>query len=101
MVITYYLILFLTLILAKMANLPPVYGLYTSFIGVITYPLFGTSKDISIGNQEQNKKRKKLTFHKTGTSAIMSLFLGQLMTKFTTTPQYLSGQWTLSDVATL
>ncbi|KAG1140572.1 hypothetical protein G6F37_012039 [Rhizopus arrhizus] len=69
---------------AKMANLPPVYGLYTSFIGVITYPLFGTSKDISIG-----------------TSAIMSLFLGQLMTKFTATPQYLSGEWTLSDVATL
>jgi MFS superfamily sulfate permease-like transporter len=32
-----------------MAGLPAVFGLYTSFVGVILYPLFGTSKDISIG----------------------------------------------------
>lgn len=35
--------------IAKIANLPPVFGLYTSFIGVILYPLFGTSKDVSLG----------------------------------------------------
>ncbi|CEJ02155.1 hypothetical protein RMCBS344292_16170 [Rhizopus microsporus] len=68
---------------AKIANLPPVYGLYTSFIGVISYPLFGTSKDISIGK-----------------SAIMSLLVGQIITKFVTTSQYLSGEWTMTDAVT-
>lgn len=43
--------------LAKIANLPPVYGLYTSFIGVISYPLFGTSKDISIGKFLEKVKK--------------------------------------------
>lgn len=37
------------------------YGLYTSFIGVVVYPLFGTSKDISIGNLEKKKLEKKKT----------------------------------------
>lgn len=36
--------------LAKIGNLPPLFGLYTSFFGVLIYSLFGTSKDISIGN---------------------------------------------------
>ncbi|KAI8875911.1 sulfate permease [Backusella circina FSU 941] len=67
---------------AKIANLPPIFGLYTSFIGVITYPLLGTSKDISIA-----------------TSAIMSLLVGQVVQKFTSTSQYISGEWTLSDIA--
>lgn len=34
---------------AKLANLPPEYGLYSSFIGVLTYALFATAKDVSIG----------------------------------------------------
>ncbi|KAI8138227.1 sulfate transporter family-domain-containing protein [Fennellomyces sp. T-0311] len=34
---------------AKIANLDPQYGLYTSFVGSCLYCLFGTSKDISIG----------------------------------------------------
>lgn len=34
---------------ALLANLPPQFGLYTSFMGPITYWIFGTSKDISIG----------------------------------------------------
>ncbi|ORX50911.1 hypothetical protein DM01DRAFT_1384645 [Hesseltinella vesiculosa] len=34
---------------AKLANLDPQFGLYSSFAGVILYCLFGTSKDISIG----------------------------------------------------
>ncbi|EPB89551.1 hypothetical protein HMPREF1544_03635 [Mucor circinelloides 1006PhL] len=34
---------------AKIANLDPQYGLYTSFVGVTLYCFFGTSKDISIG----------------------------------------------------
>ncbi|KAG2215432.1 hypothetical protein INT46_001395 [Mucor plumbeus] len=34
---------------AKIANLGPQYGLYTSFVGVTLYCFFGTSKDISIG----------------------------------------------------
>ena len=34
---------------ATLAKLEPQYGLYSSFIGVMIYWLFGTSKDISIG----------------------------------------------------
>lgn len=34
---------------ALLANLEPQYGLYSSFMGVIIYWIFGTSKDISIG----------------------------------------------------
>ncbi|CAO3598811.1 unnamed protein product [Absidia cylindrospora] len=34
---------------AKIAGLEPQYGLYTSFVGVSVYFIFGTSKDISIG----------------------------------------------------
>ncbi|KAG2193828.1 hypothetical protein INT47_004695 [Mucor saturninus] len=67
---------------AKIANLPPVFGLYTSFVGVIIYPLFGTSKDVSIG-----------------VSAITSLMVGQVMGRFTSSPQFLSGEWTMADAA--
>lgn len=34
---------------ALLAKLPPEYGLYSSFVGVMLYWIFGTSKDISIG----------------------------------------------------
>lgn len=34
---------------ATLATLPPEYGLYSSFIGMICYTFFGTSKDISVG----------------------------------------------------
>ncbi|OAA82551.1 sulfate permease II [Akanthomyces lecanii RCEF 1005] len=34
---------------AMLANLEPQFGLYSSFMGVIIYWIFGTSKDISIG----------------------------------------------------
>ncbi|KAI9300072.1 sulfate transporter N-terminal domain with GLY motif-domain-containing protein [Cunninghamella echinulata] len=34
---------------SKIANLDPQYGLYSSFVGVILYVIFGTSKDISLG----------------------------------------------------
>ncbi|EIW70806.1 solute carrier family 26 (sodium-independent sulfate anion transporter), member 11 [Tremella mesenterica] len=34
---------------AKLANLPSEYGLYSSFIGVLCYAFFATSKDVSIG----------------------------------------------------
>ncbi|CAG8445826.1 13836_t:CDS:2 [Dentiscutata heterogama] len=34
---------------AKVATLPVQYGLYTSFVGVIVYCLFATSKDMTIG----------------------------------------------------
>ncbi|WRT66193.1 uncharacterized protein IL334_003146 [Kwoniella shivajii] len=34
---------------AKIALLSPEYGLYSSFIGVLTYAFFATSKDVSIG----------------------------------------------------
>ncbi|KAJ3073165.1 hypothetical protein HDU98_002137 [Podochytrium sp. JEL0797] len=33
----------------KLANLPAEYGLYSSFIGVLVYALFATSKDVSVG----------------------------------------------------
>lgn len=34
---------------ATLATLPPEYGLYSSFMGMICYTFFGTSKDISVG----------------------------------------------------
>ncbi|KAJ3133814.1 hypothetical protein HK100_004067, partial [Physocladia obscura] len=34
---------------SKLANLPAQFGLYTSFIGVLLYALFATSKDVTIG----------------------------------------------------
>ena len=34
---------------AKLAKMPIEYGLYTSFMGVLVYWLFATSKDITIG----------------------------------------------------
>ncbi|CAG8575183.1 2023_t:CDS:2 [Paraglomus brasilianum] len=45
---------------AKVAGLPPEYGLYSSFVGVSIYLFFATSKDITIGP-----------------TAVMSLVLGQ------------------------
>lgn len=33
----------------KLAGLPAQFGLYSAFIGVLTYPFFATSKDVSIG----------------------------------------------------
>ena len=34
---------------AELAELPPEYGLYSSFMGVLIYWFFATSKDITIG----------------------------------------------------
>lgn len=34
---------------AKLANLDPQFGLYSSFMGVLIYWFFATSKDITIG----------------------------------------------------
>ncbi|TRY69381.1 hypothetical protein TCAL_07206 [Tigriopus californicus] len=34
---------------ANVANLPPQYGLYSSFVGCFVYCIFGSSKDITIG----------------------------------------------------
>ena len=34
---------------AKLAQLPPQFGLYSSFMGVLIYWFFATSKDITIG----------------------------------------------------
>jgi sodium-independent sulfate anion transporter 11 len=34
---------------AKLANLPVEFGLYSSFMGVLIYWFFATSKDITIG----------------------------------------------------
>ncbi|CAF1120009.1 unnamed protein product [Didymodactylos carnosus] len=45
---------------AKIAQLPPEYGLYSSFVGLCIYCFFATSKDISIGP-----------------TAVMSLLIGQ------------------------
>ncbi|KAI8646501.1 sulfate transporter family-domain-containing protein [Parasitella parasitica] len=60
---------------AKIANLSPQYGLYSSFVGLCLYCLFGTSKDISIGP-----------------TAVMSLLVGQTVTNVTASGQYTAPQ---------
>ncbi|KAI9473831.1 MAG: sulfate transporter family-domain-containing protein [Benjaminiella poitrasii] len=60
---------------AKIANLPPQYGLYSSFVGLCLYFLFGTSKDISIGP-----------------TAVMSLLVGQTVARVTATGEYTAPQ---------
>ncbi|KAI9314111.1 sulfate transporter family-domain-containing protein [Dichotomocladium elegans] len=62
---------------AKIAGLPPQYGLYSSFVGVAIYPFLGTSKDISIG-----------------TTAIISLLVGQLYAGIESSPEFQAGTWT-------
>ncbi|KXS13369.1 sulfate permease [Gonapodya prolifera JEL478] len=49
---------------AKVAQLPPEYGLYSSFIGVIIYSFFATSKDMTIGP-----------------TAVMALTVGQVINR--------------------
>ncbi|KAG1057956.1 hypothetical protein G6F43_000238 [Rhizopus delemar] len=59
---------------AKIANLDPQYGLYTSFVGVSLYCFFGTSKDISIGP-----------------ITIVSLLVGQAITQVKNTHPEITG----------
>lgn len=42
---------------AKLAELPPEFGLYSSFMGVLVYWFFATSKDITIGVRPSCKSR--------------------------------------------
>ncbi|KAF5193759.1 Sulfate transporter 3.1 [Thalictrum thalictroides] len=35
---------------AKLANLPPIIGLYCSFVPPLVYAIFGSSKDLAVGN---------------------------------------------------
>ncbi|GAA5813748.1 hypothetical protein MFLAVUS_007235 [Mucor flavus] len=60
---------------AKIANLPPQYGLYSSFVGLCLYCFFGTSKDISIGP-----------------TAVMSLLVGQTVARVTAATEYTGPQ---------
>ncbi|KAI7902744.1 sulfate transporter family-domain-containing protein [Cokeromyces recurvatus] len=59
---------------AKIAELPPQYGLYTAFVGLCVYCLFATSKDISIGP-----------------TAVMSLLVGQTVTRVTANDSTITG----------
>ena len=34
---------------AQLAGLRPEFGLYSSLMGVVVYPIFATSKDVSVG----------------------------------------------------
>eukprot|EP00051_Salpingoeca_urceolata_P002755 m.52598 g.52598 ORF g.52598 m.52598 type:complete len:872 (-) comp12311_c0_seq1:133-2748(-) len=48
-----------------LAKLPPIYGLYTSFMPAIVYPIFGMSRELSMG-----------------TFALTSLMVGQAVSRF-------------------
>lgn len=45
---------------AQLAQLPVEYGLYSSFMGVLIYWFFATSKDITIGVSTASREWKRL-----------------------------------------
>lgn len=55
---------------AKLAELPPQYGLYSSFMGVLIYWFFATSKDITIGVSDRYLDRLNCSL--TGRSPLQS-----------------------------
>ncbi|KAJ1677395.1 hypothetical protein EV182_006268, partial [Spiromyces aspiralis] len=65
---------------AKLAMLPPEFGLYSSFVGVILYFIFATSKDITIGPV-----------------AVMSKLVGNIITNvLPELPQYKDTPWLIA-----
>lgn len=66
---------------ALLAQLPPAYGLYTSFTGAVLYWLFGTSKDIVIGVRRPGLPMytKRLTDSSSQTTAVGSLLVGEVI----------------------
>ncbi|KAF8448683.1 sulfate permease [Boletus edulis BED1] len=65
---------------AQLATLPPQYGLYTSFVGLLTYCFFATSKDVSIGPV-----------------AVMSLTTAQIIAEV---DSKFHGKWQAPEIAT-
>ncbi|KAG6381886.1 sulfate permease [Boletus reticuloceps] len=65
---------------AQLATLPPQYGLYTSFVGLLTYCFFATSKDVSIGPV-----------------AVMSLTTAQIIAEV---DSKFHGRWQAPEIAT-
>jgi len=65
---------------AKLANLSPEFGLYSSFVGVFIYCFFATSKDVSIGPV-----------------AVMSLETGKVVTRVL---HKYPGKWAAHTIAT-
>ncbi|KAH8675702.1 sulfate transporter family-domain-containing protein [Xylariales sp. PMI_506] len=66
---------------AKLANLPVQFGLYSSFMGVLIYWFFATSKDITIGPV-----------------AVMSTVTGNVVTKsIAQLPQYADTPWVIAS----
>ncbi|KAG8526970.1 uncharacterized protein KY384_008399 [Bacidia gigantensis] len=66
---------------AKLASLPPQFGLYSSFMGVLIYWFFATSKDITIGVSEG---AIKLVYWKANIQqpvAVMSTITGHVVDK--------------------
>ncbi|KAJ1919887.1 hypothetical protein H4219_001667 [Mycoemilia scoparia] len=65
---------------AKLAMLPPEFGLYSSFVGVVIYFMFATSKDITIGPV-----------------AVMSTLVGNILTEtLPHLPQYKDTPWVIA-----
>ncbi|OTA92064.1 hypothetical protein M434DRAFT_75217 [Hypoxylon sp. CO27-5] len=70
---------------AKLANLPVEFGLYSSFMGVLIYWFFATSKDITIGPV-----------------AVVSTVTGSVVAKATEElPQYADTPWVISSALAL
>lgn len=69
---------------ATLANLPPQFGLYCSFMGVLIYWFFATSKDITIGPV-----------------AVMSTLVGKIVTKAHKTHPKIQGHVIASALAVI
>lgn len=85
---------------AVLANLKPQFGLYSSFMGVLIYWFFATSKDITIGvSHKFRSSRFKSNLWKP--VAVMSTLVGNILVKAAKTHPHVEGHVIASCLAVI
>lgn len=87
---------------AQLAELPVEYGLYTSFMGVLIYFFFATSKDITIGVRPVLRAREPgMHTDRSQPVAVMSLLMGDIILKARDTHPEIPGHVIASAVSVI